>query len=869
MIGRIVGNRYKLLSEMGSGGMAWVYLAYDLREGRQVAVKILYPHLAQDVGFLQRFAQEARLASSLSQSFPEMHVVTVLDYGSDRDVHYLVMEYVPGQDLRQILEQWETLTWQEALDVGRQVALALGHAHQHGVVHRDVKPENIMLLPNGVVRVLDFGVARARSSPALTQSGFVGSPYYAAPEQAMGQTVDIRADLYALGVVLYEMVAGHRPFQSDTPWAVLSQHIASPPPLVEASRPDLPSSVGRLIHKAMAKRPEDRFQSPAEMLQAIEAVLMGEDLPVESPDAEPEAPTAYLAGLYQQAQQAAEKEAWGVAVDLYSQILKLDARYRDVTEQLAEAGRQARLVAMYAAAQRALKIGDWAGALGQLDEIAQMAPGYRDVGDLQARARQKQELEQHYAQGIQHLDAGEWAAAITCLEAVQRQEAGYANVEQLLATARAQREAEDGPKQPGHRRAARKPEAAPEPRRNLLWGIVAVLLVALAVETYFFYRSQEPRAIAAVPSAPVGEAVASEPAGEVETLPAPVLTTVVPPTASAVPARATALEVAPATAITLPATTDPWVPLPPSVTPTPTIVPTAGTPDQSPPMQETLSGQIAFPRFDAARGTYDTYICRVDGATCWLVAAEASQPDFLADGSQLVVHLWKADDKGLLLLSGSGERIWKITDRLEAARPSADFGAGSYVFQSREESDRQPRLYRTEGTEVQPIVREAALVRGQSPAWLPDGRILYSGCWQDDCGILTMRADGTFPRQVVAGTTDTNPEASPDGQKVAFMSQREGNWDIYVVDADGSGLQRLTWAPGNDGLPAWSPDGRHIAFVSDRDGRWSVWAIHPDGSELQRLFDVGGPLDGRVHNAAPHETNGWVEERISWAPLYR
>jgi Tol biopolymer transport system component len=130
-----------------------------------------------------------------------------------------------------------------------------------------------------------------------------------------------------------------------------------------------------------------------------------------------------------------------------------------------------------------------------------------------------------------------------------------------------------------------------------------------------------------------------------------------------------------------------------------------------------------------------------------------------------------------------------------------------------------------------------------------------------------MQADGSFPRQVVPGSTDTNPEASPDGHRVVFMSQRDGNWEVYIVRIDGSDLRRLTNHPANDGLPAWSPDGQHIAFVSDRDGRWAVWAMRPDGSQQRRLFDLGGPLDGRVQKAAAHETNGWVEERISWATL--
>jgi WD40 repeat protein len=280
-----------------------------------------------------------------------------------------------------------------------------------------------------------------------------------------------------------------------------------------------------------------------------------------------------------------------------------------------------------------------------------------------------------------------------------------------------------------------------------------------------------------------------------------------------------------------------------------------------------LAGLLAFPRFDPSRQTYDVFVCQVDGSDCQRVAAEASQPDLLPGGNQLVVHSWKADDKGLVLQTLAGERIWRITDRLEAARPSVDFQGNVYVYHSRQVPDRQPRLYRTHGSENRPIKRGADPVLGLSPAWLPDGRVLFSGCMGAECGILVMHADGTRTRQVVAGATETNPEASPDGKRVAFMSQRDGNWEVYLADLDDGNVSRLTRNPANDGLPTWSPDGRHIAFVSDRGGSWALWVMRSDGSDQRRLFGIGGPLDGQVRDAAPHENHGWIEERISWGPV--
>jgi len=440
MIGTVLGNRYKLIAELGHGGMAWVYLAEDLREGRRVAVKVLYPQLNQDVGFLQRFNQEAKLVMALSQSAPEMHVVRVLDYGSDRDTHYLVMEYVPGRDLRHVLDEDGALSWQEAVDIARQVALALNHAHQHGIVHRDVKPENIMLLPDGTVRVLDFGIARARTSPDITLSGFVGSPFYAAPEQVMGRQVDTRADLYSLGIVLYELLTGERPFQADTPWSVMNQHLAASPPPLEQLCPNLPRPVARLVQKAMSKRPEDRFQSPAEMIAALEATLAGREW-LDRLEAPASPLLALLEELYRQGQQAAQAEAWPEAVDLFSQVLRLDPCYRDVSEQLAEAGRQARLAALYTAAIGAANAGRWAEAQALVDEIAAAAPDYRDVQKLRARIRRQQKA----------------------------QRAPTARKQQAL-------------------------------RRHLLWAAVAILLAALGLEGYLFYQSWKSPVIASAPT---------------------------------------------------------------------------------------------------------------------------------------------------------------------------------------------------------------------------------------------------------------------------------------------------------------------------------------------------------------------------------
>jgi Tol biopolymer transport system component/predicted Ser/Thr protein kinase len=754
MIGRILSNRYKLIAELGSGGMAWVYLAEDLIQGGEVAVKILYPQHSQDTGFLQRFGQEARLSMALSQSEPQAHIVHVLDYGADQDTHYLVMEFVPGQDLGQLLEEGGALPCHRALELARQVALALEHAHRHGVVHRDIKPSNIMVLPDGSARVLDFGIARAQSSPNLTVSGFVGSPNYAAPEQVMGRPVDIRADIYSLGIVLYRMLSGELPFQGDTPWAVVSQHVAATPPSLEQIRPGVPPSVVELVNRAMAKRPEDRFQTPGELVEAIDAIEAPDGQEVCIDLDEVARPGPDLPALYDQAQQAMAAGHWHEAVDLYSHILRSNPAYKDAAEQLGAAGQQIRLGSLYRAASRALESGRWDEAEGQLRQILETDPDYRNASELMAHVRRKSRP-------------------------------------RTIAPAQAPESPTLAPRSAG---ATSSPLVSQERRRHwLLWVGALSLAILLAAGLYSVLAGQAPTPPTATASMQPSQTEATAPAGP--SVPAA-------PVDTSRPTAATSVE-GPTVTATQAAPTEKAPRL--SATPAPTTWPEP-------------SGQIAFPRFDPARGTYDIYACQVDGGSCRLVVAEASQPDYLPSGHHIVYHSWKPDDKGVFVLFLEDQRLWRITGQIEAARPSVDAQGQSYVFQSRQEADRQPRLYRTYGVEVRPLVRGASAVLGSAPSWTPGGRILYTGCLGNSCGILLMQADGSRPRQIIAGTSETNAEASPGGESLVFMSWDENNWNVYLANLDGSGLRALSLNPANDGLPTWSPPGWNpiAASVSHR-----------------------------------------------------
>ena len=268
-----LADRYQIEREIGSGGMATVYLARDLKHHRQVAIKVLRPELSATLG-PDRFVREIEIAAKLSHP----HVLPLHDSGEAEGILYYVMPYVEGESLRERLDREGKLSVAEAVRLTDEIASALGYAHEHGVVHRDVKPENI-LLSGGRAVVADFGIGRAVTAAGgdrLTGTGFVvGTPAYMSPEQAFGDVnVDARSDVYALGCVAYEMVSGHPPFEADTPQALFAKQAAETVPSLRASDPAVPVFFERAVEKALAKQPPDRFQTAVEFAEALTSEMV-------------------------------------------------------------------------------------------------------------------------------------------------------------------------------------------------------------------------------------------------------------------------------------------------------------------------------------------------------------------------------------------------------------------------------------------------------------------------------------------------------------------------------------------------------------------------------------------------------------------
>ncbi len=272
----ILGNRYEIISKIGDGGMAFVYQAKDRLLNRVVAVKVLRPEFVDDEEFLAKFKREAEAVANINHP----NIVNVYDVGCDGKINYIVMEYVDGQNLKEIIKNEGTLDEYTALDITKQIAKALEAAHKKGVIHRDIKPHNILISNEGRnVKVADFGIAKAATNSTMTNIGsIIGSVHYFSPEQAKGQSVKNNADLYSLGIVLYEMILGKVPFKGDSPISIALQHINEDIEFTPEEKTNVPQSIRTLIKKLTEKSPEDRYQSSEEVIEDIEYIEQNIDL---------------------------------------------------------------------------------------------------------------------------------------------------------------------------------------------------------------------------------------------------------------------------------------------------------------------------------------------------------------------------------------------------------------------------------------------------------------------------------------------------------------------------------------------------------------------------------------------------------------
>jgi beta-lactam-binding protein with PASTA domain/predicted Ser/Thr protein kinase len=271
LIDTLFDGRYHIVRKLGAGGMADVYLAEDQELGRRVAIKILNGRHANDDQFIERFRREAKNAAALNHP----NIVSIYDRGEAEDTYYIAMEYLDGRSIKELIVGHGPAPVDVAIEYARQILSALRFAHRHGIVHRDIKPHNVLVDREGRIKVTDFGIARAGTSQMTETGSIVGTAQYLSPEQARGSEVDQRSDLYSLGVVLYELLTGRTPFEGDTPVEIAMKHLSATPEPPSELRKDIPHELDLLVLRALAKDPEDRYQSADEMDADLERVSRG------------------------------------------------------------------------------------------------------------------------------------------------------------------------------------------------------------------------------------------------------------------------------------------------------------------------------------------------------------------------------------------------------------------------------------------------------------------------------------------------------------------------------------------------------------------------------------------------------------------
>ena len=422
-VGQTLGQ-YQIVEELGRGGMAIVYKAYQPSLDRYVAIKVLPAFFARTPGYLERFQREAKAMARLSHP----HIVEVLDYGQQDDTTYLVMAYVDGGSLRDRLGQplpIDTIVhWME------QIGSALAYAHERGVVHRDIKPGNILFTRDGRAMLSDFGIAKLREASPLTRTGTgMGTPEYMSPEQGVAaKGVDQRSDIYSLGVILYEMATGDVPFRADTPFATLHQHLYTPLPPPETRNPDIAPALAAVIKKALAKQPEQRFQSVQELLDALRAAAAAPGYVPAGVPLEP--PTVVDTGLPTLLRGKRRRWPWAmIAIPLVILMLIVGfVLFRRSHERECELH--------YNRGLTYLNQGDCKLALYEFDQVLTTCADFQDTTAKRMEAERACNLDKWYDQGREAFEMGNWADADRFFSKVYELDADYRQVVSKLFAAR-------------------------------------------------------------------------------------------------------------------------------------------------------------------------------------------------------------------------------------------------------------------------------------------------------------------------------------------------------------------------------------------------------------------------------------------------
>ncbi len=879
LIGQTLGQ-YEITAFLGRGGMATVYRARQASINRDVAIKVIKPDLIESEEFKVRFTREAQVIATMSHP----HILKVFDYGQHGDLVYLVMELLSGGSLADLLRGGGKLSLNEATRLLDQIAGALDYAHRRAIVHRDLKPQNVLLDEDKNAFLTDFGIAKLLGeTSALTQSGMaMGTPAYMSPEQWRGQNVDARADVYALGVMLYEMLAGKVPFTGDTPYSMMHMHVFEAPPSLRSFRPDLPDALQDVLNIAMAKERDQRFGTAGEVANAFKAALAG--MPISAATASDTAdltapmpvgaanPNDVTIGAPMPAaptQAGAGRSA--TPLGLAAEEEKKPANRAPILIGVA-------LLAVLGVLAAVLALGGGQGGVAQTTATSTEPP-------VSAPTDQVIETPTLFLAD----EATATALALLPTQASTDQPTETPTLffaDEATATALALLPTQASTDQPTETRTPTFTNT-PAPTATLTPSLTATLtpnLTNTARAEFLATANVTNTARAEFLATTQAEADARR-TQSAATITAATLTAQAQQTRLAELQLTGAARAANSTATAL---------AQPTRTPTPNLDASSTAVAQSAitatvqaqltqlaaTVEAVLTVQAQQTRLaelqltSAARAANSTatavavalaaptgrIIFHTDLYGRWEINQIAPDgggfsrltdgrgvyylPSFSPDGTliglssnlpgNIEIHIMNADGSNLRRVTQQGAEDWGVAISPDNTR---------IVWHSNRGGTFRLYIADIDGRNVRQLTPPDS-TRGSLDAdasWAPDGRRIVFAASRTPKGLYFMDVDtGVLSHFAAAGEDAEDPAWSPDGTRIAFQSKRDGNQEIYVINVDGTGLRRLTNHPAVDGRPAWSPDSQWIAFESERDGKLDIYIMRADGTDVRRVTTNDG-----------------------------
>jgi eukaryotic-like serine/threonine-protein kinase len=809
----ILSGRYLLKEELGSGGMGTVYRAVDLRTGADVAVKVPHRFLARDKAYMERLRREAEIAASLSSP----RVARVTDFAEHDGTPYLVMEFVPGETLAAYIDRQGELDPMVALRITLEIARALDAAHQRGITHRDLKPQNIHI-DGEDVKVLDFGLAHLEGQTSLTQNSVVtGSPEYMAPERVEGLS-DIRSDLYGLGIVLYEMLAGKVPFDGGTPWTVMRRHASdAPPPLPEGLTP----SVQQIVEKLLAKRPEDRYQTPRELITALQDAIRTTSPSLTAPLPPRPAPPPFLERTERYASPVPNGGPGTPSGSYTTGRTDSGPMYTPADQTTTRERSQSQ------------------------DFVPSMASGRSNSPPPTVRIQTppRGESEPKRKAPWLLLAAGGVAIAAVVAGAVivlgnqgsdtpsgpGSQVAGPGGVTATAVPPTGTAGSGAGPTAtPG----TTAPPTGEPPAVTILYPaegatVTSPVRVEVKVERavlrpptdqdqnarhLHYFLDTDPAAVLG-PGVPI-------PIGQQSIIHSPATTHL----GNFGPGKHTVYVVL---------TDNNHVALNPNVQVQVTFN-VEGTPARS-------GSQAPVVYQSLVDGKWRLFTVRGDGRDGRRISrsdANEVEPAWSPDGGRIAFASDMDGKFHIYTMNADGSNVVQLTSGDSQNRSPAWSPDGTQIAFASNRQGNRDQIYVAPAGGGTPRQVTRSDDGGSGPTWSPDGKqIAYYGGQGSVTHIFVVDAAGGEPKRLTsANQRHIDPDWSPDGRRIAFVAFRDNRWNVFIMAADGSDVQQVTNEEYNQD-PAWSPDGLELVFVSGREGQQQAFALPLAGGPTRRLTE--------------------------------